>query len=220
MTSQLGRYIAIEGVIGVGKTSLARILAERFRARLVLEEPEANPFLPDFYKNPRRYAFQTQMFFLVSRYKDLRDRVHPDLFHEGVVADYLFQKDRIFANLNLNDRELQLYDSIAPLLESEVPTPGLVVYLQASAEVIHERIQQRGRPYERMMDPKYTATLAEAYNYFFFHYREAPLLVVQTDEMNFVDRRSDLEDLIARIESHQEGVAYVNPGIQAGKERG
>jgi len=219
VTSLLGRYIAIEGVIGVGKTSLARLLAERFRARLVLEEPEANPFLPDFYKDPRRYAFQTQMFFLVSRYKDLRDRVHPDLFHEGVVADYLFQKDRIFANLNLNDRELQLYDSIAPLLEAEVPTPSLVVYLQASSDVIHRRIQQRGRPYERMMDPKYTATLAEAYNYFFFHYRETPLLVVQTDEMNFVDRRSDLEDLVARIESHQEGVAYVNPGTPTEKER-
>lgn len=219
MTSLLGRYIAIEGVIGVGKTSLARLLAERFRARLVLEEPEANPFLPDFYKNPRRYAFQTQMFFLVSRYKDLRDRVHPDLFHEGVVADYLFQKDRIFANLNLNDRELQLYDTIAPLLEAEVPTPSLVVYLQASPEVIHRRIQQRGRPYERMMDPKYTATLAEAYNYFFFHYRESPLLVVQTDEMNFVDRRSDLEDLVARIESHHQGVAYVNPGAPTENER-
>lgn len=219
MTSLLGRYIAIEGVIGVGKTSLARLLAERFRARLVLEEPEANPFLPDFYKNPRRYAFQTQMFFLVSRYKDLRDRVHPDLFHEGVVADYLFQKDRIFANLNLNDRELQLYDTIAPLLEAEVPAPSLVVYLQASAEVIHRRIQQRGRPYERMMDPKYTATLAEAYNYFFFHYRESPLLVVQTDEMNFVDRRSDLEDLVARIESHHQGVAYVNPGAPTENER-
>lgn len=219
MTSLLGRYIAIEGVIGVGKTSLARLLAERFRARLVLEEPEANPFLPDFYKNPRRYAFQTQMFFLVSRYKDLRDRVHPDLFHEGVVADYLFQKDRIFANLNLNDRELRLYDTIAPLLEAEVPTPSLVVYLQASPEVIHRRIQQRGRPYERMMDPKYTATLAEAYNYFFFHYRESPLLVVQTDEMNFVDRRSDLEDLVARIESHHQGVAYVNPGAPTENER-
>lgn len=219
MTSLLGRYIAIEGVIGVGKTSLARLLAERFRARLVLEEPEANPFLPDFYKNPRRYAFQTQMFFLVSRYKDLRDRVHPDLFHEGVVADYLFQKDRIFANLNLNDRELQLYDTIAPLLEAEVPAPSLVVYLQASPEVIHRRIQQRGRPYERMMDPKYTATLAEAYNYFFFHYRESPLLVVQTDEMNFVDRRSDLEDLVARIESHHQGVAYVNPGAPTENER-
>ena len=219
MTQLLGRYVAIEGVIGVGKTSLARLLAERFRARLVLEEPEANPFLPDFYKDPRRYAFQTQMFFLVSRYKDLRERVHPDLFHEGIVADYLFQKDRIFANLNLSDRELMLYDAIAPQLESEVPAPDLVVYLQASPERILERIQQRGRTYEKLMDPKYTATLAEAYNYFFFHFRDAPLLVVNTDEMNFVDRTNDLEDLISRIVSHKEGVAYVNPGARAGEAR-
>ncbi|HEU4940450.1 MAG TPA: deoxynucleoside kinase [Candidatus Eisenbacteria bacterium] len=219
MTQLLGRYVAIEGVIGVGKTSLARLLAERFRARLVLEEPEANPFLPDFYKDPRRYAFQTQMFFLVSRYKDLRERVHPDLFHEGIVADYLFQKDRIFANLNLSDRELMLYDAIAPQLESEVPAPDLVVYLQASPERIVERIQQRGRTYEKLMDPKYTATLAEAYNYFFFHFRDAPLLVVNTDEMNFVDRTNDLEDLISRIVSHKEGVAYVNPGARAGETR-
>jgi len=219
LTQLLGRYVAIEGVIGVGKTSLARLLAERFRARLVLEEPEANPFLPDFYKDPRRYAFQTQMFFLVSRYKDLRERVHPDLFHEGIVADYLFQKDRIFANLNLSDRELMLYDAIAPQLESEVPAPDLVVYLQASPERILERIQQRGRTYEKLMDPKYTATLAEAYNYFFFHFRDAPLLVVNTDEMNFVDRTNDLEDLISRIVSHKEGVAYVNPGARAGEAR-
>jgi deoxyguanosine kinase len=210
----LGKYIAIEGVIGVGKTSLARLLAERFHARLVLEEPEANPFLEDFYKDPRRYAFQTQMFFLIGRYRDLKERAHLDLFTEGIVADYLFQKDRIFANLNLSDRELTLYNKIAPLLEEEIPKPDLVVYLQASPDVISSRIEQRGRHYERLMDPKYTATLAEAYNYFFFHYREAPLLVVNTDEMNFVDRRSDLEDLIARIAEHKEGVAYVNPGAK------
>ena len=118
----------------------------------------------------------------------------------------MFQKDRIFANLNLSDRELALYDKIAPVLERDLPTPSLVVYLQASPEVIWNRIQ-RGCPYERIMDPKYTATLAEAYNYFFFHFRDAPLLVVNTNEMNFVDRRADLEELVARIESHQEGVA-------------
>jgi deoxyguanosine kinase len=151
------------------------------------------------------------MFFLVSRYQELRELRQPDLFHDAVVSDYLFQKDRIFANLNLNDRELMLYDKIAPVLERDLPVPTLVVYLQASPETIWNRIQQRGRQYERAMDPKYTATLAEAYNYFFFHYREAPLLVVNTNDMNFVDRRSDLEELIARIESHQEGVAYLSP---------
>ena len=211
-----GRYIAIEGVIGVGKTSLARLLAERLNARLLLEEPESNPFLEDFYKDPRRYAFQTQMFFLVSRYQELKEMRQPDLFHDAVVSDYLFQKDRIFANINLSDRELRLYDKVAPLLEQEIPAPDLVVYLQSSPEVIRSRIQQRGRHYEKSMDPNYTATLAEAYNYFFFHYREAPLLVVNTNEMNFVDRRADLEELVARIESHREGVAYLSPSGTAG----
>jgi len=202
----------------VGKTSLARLLAERLHARLLLEEPEANPFLEDFYKDPRRHAFSTQMFFLVSRYQELRELKQPDLFHDAVVSDYLFQKDRIFANLNLNDRELMLYDKIAPVLEQEIPVPSLVVYLQASPDVIWSRIQQRGRAYERVMEPKYTATLAEAYNYFFFHYRDAPLLVVNTNEMNFVDRRSDLEELIARIDSHGEGVAYLSPSGTAGEK--
>jgi len=200
----------------VGKTSLARLLAERLHARLLLEEPEENPFLEDFYKDPRRHAFATQMFFLVSRYQELRELRQPDLFHDAVVSDYMFQKDRIFANLNLNDRELQLYDRIAPLLEAELPAPNLVVYLQASPDVIWNRVQQRGRTYERVMDPKYTATLAEAYNYFFFHYRDAPLLVVNTNEMNFVDRRADLEELVARIEGHKEGVAYLRPSGAAG----
>lgn len=211
-----GRYIAIEGVIGVGKTSLARLLAERLHAHLLLEQPEANPFLEDFYKDPRRYAFQTQMFFLISRYQELRELRQPDLFHDAVVSDYLFQKDRIFANINLSDRELQLYDKVAPVLEQEIAVPDLVVYLQASSDVIRSRIQERGRHYEKFMDPEYTATLAEAYNYFFFHYREAPLLVVNTNEMNFVDRRADLEELVARIESHREGVAYVSPSGSAG----
>ncbi|HEY6573017.1 MAG TPA: deoxynucleoside kinase [Candidatus Eisenbacteria bacterium] len=211
-----GKHIAIEGVIGVGKTSLARLLSERTGARLLLEAPDANPFLENFYKDQRRFSFPTQMFFLVSRYHELKDLRQPDLFHNGVVSDYLFQKDRIFANLNLSDQELQLYEQVAALLEREVPVPDLVVYLQASPDVIWSRIQQRGRAYERAMDPKYTATLAEAYNYFFFHYKDAPLLIVNTNELNFVDRRADLEELIARMEAHHEGVAYVTPGAEPG----
>jgi len=209
-----GRYIAIEGVIGVGKTSLAKLLSERLHAKLILEEPEANPFLADFYKDPRRYAFQTQMFFLMSRYQELKEKTHPDLFHEAIVSDYLFQKDRIFANLNLSDRELHLYDKVAPLLEQDLAPPDLVVYLQASPEVLLTRVQQRGRAYEKLMEPKYIATLVEAYNYYFFHYRGAPLLVVNTNEMNFVHRREDLEDLVSRIETHGEGIAYVSPGTR------
>jgi deoxyadenosine/deoxycytidine kinase len=211
-----GRHIAIEGVIGVGKTSLARLLSDRTGARLLLEAPDANPFLENFYKDPRRFAFPTQMFFLVSRYHELKDLRQPDLFTNGVVSDYLFQKDRIFANLNLSDQELALYDQVAALLEREIPAPDLVVYLQASSDVIWSRIQQRGRAYERAMDPEYTATLAEAYNYFFFHYKGAPLLIVNTNDLNFVDRRSDLEELITRMEAHREGVAYVTPGADQG----
>jgi len=209
------RYIAIEGVIGVGKTSLAKLLAERLEARLILEEPEENPFLEDFYKEPRRYAFQTQMFFLVNRYQELREKTQPDLFHQGIVSDYLFQKDRIFANINLSDRELHLYDQVAPLLERDLVAPDLVVYLQAGSDVLLERIRERGRGYERLMEPKYIRTLVEAYNYFFFHFREAPLLVVNTNEMNFVHRRQDLEDLVGRIETHREGMAYVSPSSKA-----
>jgi deoxyadenosine/deoxycytidine kinase len=209
-----GRYIAIEGVIGVGKTSLAKLLSERLHAKLILEEPEANPFLEDFYKDPRRYAFQTQMYFLVSRYRELKEKTQPDLFHEAIVSDYLFQKDRIFANLNLSDRELNLYDKVEPLLERDLASPDLVVYLQASPEILLSRVQQRGRAYEKLMEPKYIATLVEAYNYFFFHYRGAPLLVVNTNEMNFVHRRQDLEDLVSRIETHGEGIAYVSPGTR------
>lgn len=212
MTPVPGRYIAIEGVIGVGKTSLAKLLSERLHAKLILEEPEANPFLEDFYKDPRRYAFQTQMYFLVSRYRELKEKTQPDLFHEAIVSDYLFQKDRIFANLNLSDRELNLYDKVEPLLERDLASPDLVVYLQASPEILLSRVQQRGRAYEKLMEPKYIATLVEAYNYFFFHYRGAPLLVVNTNEMNFVHRRQDLEDLVSRIETHGEGIAYVSPG--------
>jgi len=212
-----GKHIAIEGVIGVGKTSLARLLSERTGARLLLEAPDANPFLENFYKDQRRFALPAQLFFLVSRYHELKDLRQPDLFHNGVVSDYLFQKDRIFANLNLNDQELSLYDQVARLLEREIPAPDLVVYLQAGSDVIWSRIQQRGRAYERAMDPKYTATLAEAYNYFFFHYKGAPLLIVNTNDLNFVDRRSDLEELIARMEAHREGVAYVTPGTEPGE---
>jgi len=204
-------HIAIEGVIGVGKTTLSRLLSESIGARLVLEIVEENPFLADFYRDMRRYAFQTQVFFLLSRYQQQMDMMQPDLFHPRIVSDYIFQKDRIFANLNLTDNELKLYERLFPLLERDVPTPDIIVYLQASHGVLMERIAKRGREFERAMPPDYIAALNEAYNYFFFHYSGAPLLIVNTNESDFPNNPAAVEDLRKRIENHEGGTVYYTP---------
>jgi deoxyguanosine kinase len=205
------RYIAIEGVIGVGKTSLARLLSERLQARLVLEEVEENPFLKDFYQDRARYAFQTQMHFLFSRYQQQRSLHQTELFSERMVSDYLFQKDRIFASLNLSDRELGLYERLVGWLELDVLKPDVVVYLQATPDTLMTRISRRGRPYERDMEREYIRELNEAYNHFFFHYRETPLLVVNTNGIDFVNNTEDFEDLLKRIVTHREGTVYYAP---------
>ncbi len=205
------RYIAVEGVIGVGKTSLAKLLSERLQAQLVLEEVEENPFLKDFYKDRARYAFQTQMHFLFSRFQQQRNLRQTELFSERLVADYLFQKDRIFAGLNLSERELGLYERLVGWLELDVVKPDVVVYLQANADVLLERIGKRGRPFEKDMDREYIRQLNEAYNHFFFHYAEAPLLVVNTNGIDFVNNADDFEDLLNRIVSHHQGTVYYAP---------
>ena len=205
------RYIAIEGVIGVGKTTLARLLSERLGAELVLEEVEENPFLHEFYHDRARWAFQTQMHFLFSRYQQQRGLHQLDLFVQRLVSDYLFQKDRIFAGLNLTDSELALYEKIVTQIEVAIPKPDVVVYLQANTETLLSRIQSRGRPFEKDMEREYLKALNEAYNYFFFHYTDAPLLVVQTDAIDFVRRPGDLDDLSRRILSHHEGTIYYAP---------
>ncbi len=205
------RYIVVEGVIGAGKTSLSRMLSERLQARLLLEEVEENPFLKDFYTDRSRYAFQTQMHFLFSRYQQQRELRQQDLFREKTVSDYLFQKDRIFANLNLSDKELSLYEKVVSWLELEVTRPDVVVYLQAGTDTLLERVARRGRPFERDMDRDYMQALNEAYNYFFFHYSEAPTLIVNTNGIDFVKNRADLEDLEARILAHREGTVYYTP---------
>jgi deoxyadenosine/deoxycytidine kinase len=205
------RYIAVEGVIGVGKTSLARLLAERLQAKLVLEEVEENPFLKDFYRDRGQFAFQTQMHFLFSRYQQQRALRQMDLFSERMVADYLFQKDRIFASLNLSERELALYEKMVGWLEMDVMKPDVVVYLQAGTEILMDRISRRGRPYERDMDRGYMNALNEGYNHFFFHYVDSPLLVVNTDSIDFVNHPEDFEDLRRRILTHRDGTMYYRP---------
>ena len=205
------RYIAVEGVIGVGKTSLARLLGERLQAQLVMEEVEENPFLKDFYRDRAQYAFTTQMHFLFSRYQQQRSLLQTELFTERMVADYLFQKDRIFAALNLSERELVLYERMVGWLEMDVMKPDVVVYLQASTDTLLDRIGRRGRAYERDIDRGYLHALNEAYNHFFFHYVDSPLLVVTTNSIDFVKRPDDFEDLLRRIVTHRQGTVYYQP---------
>jgi deoxyadenosine/deoxycytidine kinase len=205
------RYIAVEGVIGVGKTSLARLLAERTQAKLILEEVEENPFLKDFYRDRQQFGFQTQMHFLFSRYQQQRSLRQMDLFNERMVADYVFQKDRIFANLNLSERELVLYEKMVAWLEVDLMKPDVTVYLQAGTDTLMERISRRGRPYERDVDRDYLHALNEAYNHFFFHYVDSPLLVVNTDAIDFVNHSEDFDDLERRILTHRHGTVYYRP---------
>jgi deoxyadenosine/deoxycytidine kinase len=203
------RYVAIEGVIGVGKTTLAKRLAKSLDASLVLEIVEENPFLARFYDDPEGFAFQTQMFFLLSRYRQQLDLSQGELFRQSVVADYIFAKDQIFAGINLGEEELALYRTIVPLLEDRVTRPDLVVYLQATTEVLLERIQRRGRPFERDLAADYLETLSEAYNHFFFHYEDTPLLIVNTNEMDLVGSDADFERLLDLIRRHRSGTQYV-----------
>ncbi len=192
------RHIAVEGPIGVGKTSLVQLLADRFEGVMVLEDI-TNPFLPDFYEGRAGAAFQVQMYFLLSRFQQQREINQMNLFQRLVLADYTFPKDRIFAYLNLDDTDLRVYEKLYPVLEQEVPTPDLVIYMQASVPVLLERIARRGRDFERTIDPDYLVRLSEAYSYYFFHYRETPLLVVNTDDIDFVNKRADFDAFVEQI---------------------
>jgi deoxyadenosine/deoxycytidine kinase len=205
------RYIAIEGVIGVGKTSLAQLLSEKLNGRLVLEKPEDNPFLDMFYKDPRHYAFQTQIFFLLSRFKQQQELPEPDFFHRLLVADYLFAKDRIFAYINLSEAEIALYEKVMALMEVRIKKPDLVVYLQSSTERLLRNIRQRNRPYEKEISEDYLRTLNEAYNHFFFHYDETPLLIVNATAIDYVGNADHLMTLIAEIRREETGTRYYNP---------
>jgi len=205
------KYICIEGVIGAGKTSLTRLLGDHLGAQIIYEQPEENPFLEDFYRDPQRFAFQTQLFFLLSRYRQQQESFQPDLFHEYTVSDYLFAKDRIFAHLNLEDRELFLYDRVASLLERDIPKPDLVVYLQSTPERLMANIRKRGRTYEKSMSEDYIRSLNEAYNHFFFHYNDTPLLVINSTVLDFVNNHQDFLDIVDQVMRSHSGIEYFSP---------
>ncbi len=205
------RFLVVEGPIGVGKTSLVQLLAPRLGAATLLETPEENPFLAPFYRDMRVHAFQAQMFFLLHRYRQQGELAQFDLFRQTLLCDYLFAKDKIFAYLTLDENELVLYEKIHDLLQVRVPKPDLVIYLQAATEVLLQRIALRGKLYERDMDRQYLEDLNSAYNHFFFHYSASPLLVVNTNDLDFVNRKQDLEDLIKQINEVRGGTHYYVP---------
>jgi deoxyadenosine/deoxycytidine kinase len=205
------RYIVVEGPIGVGKTSLVERLAERLGGRKLLEAAADNPFLAGFYKDGRRYAFQTQMWFLLNRFRQQQELAQWDLFRQTLVADYLFAKDKIFAYLTLEDHELTLYERIHALLQVQVPTPDLIIFLQANTDALLQRIGIRGKPYEREIRREYLDELNAAYTHFFFHYAASPLLVVNTSDIDFVNRPDDFEDLVKAVLETRAGTHYYVP---------
>lgn len=206
------RYIAIDGVIGAGKTTLAKKLSEKLNSNLVLEEFEANPFLEKFYDDRKRYAFQTQMFFLINRYKQQGQLNQEDLFSNFIVSDYIFDKDKIFAYLNLKGDEIKLYESIFPLLQRDLRKPDLVVFLQSSVDRIMHNIRNRARKIERNLTKNYIAELSDAYNNFFFKYNTTPLLIVNTTDIDFVNRQKDFDELYTQIFREDRGfIEYFNP---------
>jgi len=204
-------FIAVEGVIGVGKTSLAELLAERLSARLVNEKFDENPFLPDFYRDPERYAFQTQLFFLLSRYRQQLEIRQMDVFHKLVISDYMFVKDRLFASLNLDEKEMSLYDSVANMLERNVINPDLVIYLQADTDRLMQRIISRERDFEKNISRDYIDALNQVYNEFFFRYQNSPLFIINTNDIDFVNNEDDLEEVIRYIRQPVSGTKFFNP---------
>ena len=208
---KISYHIAIEGTIGVGKTSLAKILGERLDSKLVLEEFEENPFLVDFYKNSERYAFQTQLFFLLSRYRQQQLLQQTDLFTKTLISDYMFVKDRLFAALNLNDKEMSLYNSVASILEKSVSSPDMVIFLQSDTDRLMQNIKIRGREYEKMIGWKYIDALNQMYNEYFFRYDASPLLIINTNDIDFVNNDADLDSIFEFIRTPGQWTRNFNP---------
>ena len=206
------RYIAIEGPIGAGKTSLARRLGERLGADVVLEQPAENPFLARFYQDMARYALPTQLFFLFQRARQLEPLAQPDMFGRPVVADFLIDKDPLFARITLSGDELMLYQKIYDTIRPQAPAPDLVVYLQAGLPTLIERVRRRGAGYERGIGEEYLALLAESYARFFYHYSVAPVLIVNSENVNFVARDADFELLVERIRAMKSRREFFNLG--------
>jgi deoxyadenosine/deoxycytidine kinase len=204
------RHIAVEGPIGVGKTSLVNMLARRFKGTKVLEDVE-NPFLGDFYKDKKGAAFRCQLFFLLSRYDQQRKLAQRDLFTELVLSDYSFPKDKIFAYLTLDDAELMIYNRLYDVLVESVPKPDLVIYLQGNLDTLLKRIKRRGREYEKSISPAYLKELSDAYSHYFYRYEETPLLVVNTNEIDFVHTPEHFEALVEQISRAQKGTQYYVP---------
>ena len=206
------RHLVVEGPIGAGKTSLARRLASRLGADLVLEEPGENPFLARFYDDMPRYALPTQLFFLFQRARVLEPLAQPDMFGRAVVADFLLDKDPLFARLTLSTDELALYEKIYAVLRLHTPAPDLVIYLQAQPAVLVERVRRRAARYKHDIGEDYLARLAEAYARFFYHYDAAPLLIVNSENLNFVERDSDFELLVSRLRAMRSRREFFNLG--------
>ena len=204
-------YIVVEGPLGAGKTSFAMLLAEKIHGKTILEETEGNPFLANFYKDPIKFAFQTQLFFLLRRFQKQEEINQIDIFKRVVISDFLFDKDRIFARLNLDDREFSLYEQIFHLLKVRILKPNLVIFLQARTDILKERIKKRDRDYEKSIHIKYLDQINQAFNEFFFHYTETPLLVIDASEIDFVNVSSDLDNLIVEIEKMEKGTKYYVP---------
>jgi deoxyguanosine kinase len=205
-------YIVVEGPIGVGKTSLAKRLSERLQSSLMLERPEQNPFLARFYQDMARFALPTQLFFLFQRIADLRELAQLDLFSRVTVSDFLLEKDPLFARLTLSGDELHLYQQIFDALRPQAPRPDLVIYLQAPPDVLYDRVRRRGVEFERPITAEYLALLADSYSRFFYHYNSSPVLIVNSERLNFVHQDSDLDLLIERVGAMRGGREFFNWG--------
>jgi deoxyadenosine/deoxycytidine kinase len=204
------RYIAIEGPIRVGKSTLANVIADRLNAQRVIE-PEDNPFLRQFYQGERGSAFQTQFAFLVKRFEQLKQLEVGPGSHKAVVADYIFEKDKIFAYINLNDQELDIYNRYYHHFREQLPVPDLVIYLQASPEVLKKRLRKKNAPSELSVSDDYIEEVVKAYEHFFFHYTSSDLLVVNTNDIDFVERHADLQELLRRVSEPIRGTQYFLP---------